>query len=143
MSEMIKEKEFDSEFSYVKYMAEDNIVLLTWKKFCCYNNYRNPTTFALQLLKKYPNSNFVVDARNGFEDEKDDIEWGFSVLLPAMSSTDCKNVVFIMNEVNEIEEEMDMWTKEFMKYFTVKKVTSYEEAVNQITIFKIKQIGNM
>jgi len=143
MSEMIKEKEFDSEFSYVKYMAEDNIVLLTWKKFCCYNNYRNPTTFALKLLEKYPNSNFVVDARNGFEDEKDDIEWGFSVLLPAMSSTDCKNVVFIMNEVNEIEEEMDMWTKEFMKYFTVKKVTSYEEAVNQITIFKIKQIGNM
>jgi len=43
-------------------------------------------------------------------------------LLPATSNTDCKNVVFIMNEVNEIEEEMDMWTKEFMKYFTVKKV---------------------
>ena len=143
MSEMIKEKEFDSEFSYVKYMADDNIVLLTWKKFCCYDDYRNPTTFALKLLKKYPNSNFVVDAGNGFEDEKDDVEWGISVLLPAMSSADCKNVVFIMNEVNEIEEEMDMWTKEFMKYFTVKKVTSYEEAVNQITIFKIKQIGNM
>jgi len=134
MSKMIKENEFDSEFSNVKYMVEDNIVLLTWKKFCCYNDYRNPTTFALQLLKKYPNSNFVVDARNGFEDEKDDVEWGFSVLLPAMSSTDCKSVVFIMNEVNEIEEEMDMWTKEFMKYFTVKKVTSYAEAVKQITI---------
>ena len=131
---MIKGNEFDSEFSNVKYMFEDNIVLLTWKKFCCYNDYRNPTTFALELLKKYPNSNFVVDARNGFEDEKDDIEWGFSVLLPAMSSTDCKRVVFIMNEVNEIEEEMDMWTKEFMKYFTVKKVTSYAEAVKQITI---------
>ena len=49
-----------------------------------------------------------------------------------MSSTDCKIVVFIMNEVNEIEEEMDMWTKEFMKYFTVKKVTRYEEAVKYI-----------
>ena len=138
MSEIIREKEFDSEFSNVKYMTDDNIVLLTWKKFCCYDDYRNPTTFALQLLKKYPNSNFVVDARNGFEDKKDDVEWGFSVLLPAMSRTDCKNVVFIMDEVNEIEEEMDMWTKEFMKYFTVKKVTSYEEAVNQITMFKIK-----
>lgn len=57
------------------------------------------------------------------------MEWGFSVLLPAMSKTDCKNVVFIMEEINEIEEEMDMWTKEFMKYFIVKKVKSYEEAV--------------
>jgi hypothetical protein len=113
-------------------MAEDNIVLLTWKKLCCYDDYRNPTTFALELLNKYSNSNFVVDARNGFEDENDDVEWGFSVLLPAMSRTDCKIVMFIMNEVNEIEEEMDMWTKEFMKYFIVKKVKGYEEAVRYI-----------
>jgi len=117
--------EFDSEFSNVKYMAEDNIVLLTWKKFCCYDDYRNPTIFALESLKKYSNSNFVVD-------EKGDIEWGFSVLLPAMSNTDCKNVVFIMNKSNEIEEEMDMWTKEFMKYFTVTKVKCYEDAVKML-----------
>lgn len=129
----INKNEFDSEFCNVKYMSEDNIVFLTWKKFCCYDDYRKATTFALELLRKYPNSNFVVDARSGFEDEKEDVEWGFSVLLPAMSETDCKNVIFIMNEVNEIEEEMDMWTKEFMKYFTVKKVISYEEAVKLIT----------
>ena len=34
---------------------------------------------------------------------------------------------------NEMEEEMDMWTKEFMKYFAVKKVESYSEAVAFIT----------
>lgn len=134
MNKIIVKNEFDSEFSNVRYMPEDNIVFLTWKKFCCYDNYRNPTTFALELLRKYPNSNFVVDARNGFEDIKEDVEWGFSVLLPAMSKTDCKNVVFIMEEINEIEEEMDMWTKEFMKYFSVKKVKSYEEAVKSIVI---------
>jgi len=128
----IEKNEFDSEFSNVKYLSEDNIVFLTWKKFCSYDDYRNPTTFALELLKKNPNSNFVVDARNGFEDEKEDTEWGFSVLLPSMSNTDCKTVVFIMNEVNEIEEEMDMWTKEFMKYFTVEKVKCYEDAVKFI-----------
>ena len=132
MNEIIEKNKFDSEFSNVIYMPEDNIVFLTWKKFCCFDDYRNPTTFALELLRKYPNSNFVVDARNGFEDKKEDVEWGFSVLLPAMSKTDCKNVMFIMNEVNEIEEEMDMWTKEFMKYFIVKKVKSYEDAVKSI-----------
>ncbi|AKG33939.1 hypothetical protein [Paenibacillus durus] len=132
MSNMIEKDEFDSQFCNVKYITEDNIVLLTWKKLCCYDDYRNPTTFALDLLKKHSNSNFVVDARNGFEDEKDDVHWGFSVLLPAMSRTDCKIVVFIMEEINEIEEEMDMWTKEFMKYFTVKKVVRYAEAVKYI-----------
>ncbi|MDP4144080.1 MAG: hypothetical protein Q8936_06280 [Bacillota bacterium] len=129
---VIEKDEFDSEFCNVKYISEDNIVFLAWKKFSCYDDYRNPTTFAYELLKKYPNSNFVVDARSGFEDEKEDVEWGFSVLLPAMSKTDCKTVIFIMNEVNEIEEEMDMWTKEFMKYFTVKRVKAYEAAVSFI-----------
>jgi hypothetical protein len=122
--------EFDSEFCNVRYMSKDNLVLLTWKEFCCYDDYRKPTTFALELLRKYPNSDFVVDARNGFEDEKKDVEWGFSELLPAMSKTDCKNVIFIMNELNEIEEEIDMWTKEFMKYFTIKKVKCYEDVIN-------------
>ncbi len=129
---VIEKNEFDSEFSNVKYMKQDNIVFLTWKKFCCYDDYRNPATFALELLKKYPNSNFVVDARNGFEDEKEDTEWGITVLLPAMSKTGCKYVVFIMNEKNEIEEEMDMWTKEFIKYFTVNKVKCYKDAVKII-----------
>lgn len=125
----IEKNEFNSEFCIVKYIEENNVVFLAWKKFCCKDDYRNPTTFALELLKKYKDSNFVVDARNGFEDIKEDVEWGFSFLLPAMSKTDCKKVIFIMNEVNDIEEEMDMWTLEFMKYFTVKKVKSYEEAI--------------
>lgn len=125
-------EEFDSQYANVKYNADDNIVLLTWKGFCRFDDYRTPTIFALELLKKYSNSNFVVDARNGFEDEKEDVEWGFSVLLPAMAETDCKHVVFIMDEVNEIEEEMDMWTKEFLKYFSVKKVNCYKDAVKYI-----------
>ena len=54
----------------------------------------------------------------------------FQYCYQLCQSTDCKNVVFIMNEVNEIEEEMDMWTKEFMKYFTVKKVKAMKRLLN-------------
>lgn len=127
-----KENEFDSEFCNVKYVEEGNFVFLTWKKFCCFENYRTPAMFAATLLKEHPNSNYIVDARNGFEDEKADVEWGFTVLLPFMAQSDCKKCVFIMNEVSGIEEEMDMWTKEFLKYFDVKKVTTYEDAVASI-----------
>lgn len=120
--------EFDSQFSNVRYLEKEHIVFLKWKKFCCYDDYRNPTTFALNLLRENPGSNFVIDARNGFEDEQADVEWGFSFLLPEMAKTDCRYVVFIMNEVNEIEDEMDMWTREFMKYFVVKKVEDFPQA---------------
>jgi hypothetical protein len=125
-------KEFDSEFCNVKYIEEDKVVLLAWKKFSSYDNYRKPATFALELMREYPGSSLVVDARNGFEDEKEDVEWGFSFLIPNMAKTGCTKVAFIMEEVNDIEEEMDMWTKEFLKYFSVHKVTSYEKALQKI-----------
>ncbi|PYG84952.1 hypothetical protein LY28_03410 [Ruminiclostridium sufflavum DSM 19573] len=126
--------QFESEFCSVIYNSNEKVVLLTWKKFCAYDDYRNPTTFALELLKKYKDSQFVVDARNGFEDDKADVEWGFKVLLPEMSKTTCKKVVFILNEASTIEDEMSMWEKEFNKYFTVKNVLSYDEAIAYLKV---------
>ena len=49
-------------------------------------------------------------------------------MIPNMSTTGCTKVIFIMREINDIEEEMDMWTREFQRYFPVYKVNSYEEA---------------
>lgn len=125
-------KEFDSEFCNVKYIEKDKVVLLTWKKFACGDDYRKPTTFAWELLKENVGSKFIVDARNGFEDEKADVEWGFSVLLPGMAQTTCKMVCFIMNQVNDIEEEINLWTKEFGKYFAVIKASGYENALEKM-----------
>ena len=119
---------FTSEYADVQYLADKNKVLLTWKKEAKFDNYRKPTTAALELLREH-NCDFIIDARNGFEDEKEDVEWGFSFLLPEMSRTGCKTVWFIMTQVNEtqIGEEMDMWTAEFLKYFAVRKVDSPEK----------------
>lgn len=126
------ENKFDSEYCNVKYVEQDNVVLLVWKKFCCFEYYRQPTMYAANLLHKHNGSNFVIDARNGFEDDKADVEWGFSVLLPYMAKSDCKICVFIMNEISNIDGEIDLWSKEFMRYFEVKKVLSYEDAVEHI-----------
>lgn len=120
---------FDNEFCKVEYLEEKNIVYLAWKKFSSGENYRKPTNYALELLRSHNGSNFIIDARNGFEDEQEDVEWGFNELLPNMGKTTCKYCVMIMNEVNNIEGEMDMWTKEFSKYFIVEHTTSYEEAI--------------
>lgn len=124
-------REFDSEYCNVKYIKKDSAVLLTWKKFACFNDYRKPTMFALELLKEYENTNLIIDARNGFEDEKEDVDWAFSELLPSMAKTDCKIVCFIMEKQNKIEDEMNMWEKEFSKYFKVFKAESYQEAIEK------------
>lgn len=57
--------------------------------------------------------------------------------MPGMAKTDCKFVCFIMNEINKIEEEMDMWTKEFGKYFAVIKVKDYQSAMEKMHYFML------
>jgi len=123
---------FDSEYCNVQYNMEDKVVLLTWKKFCSGQNYRNPVNYSLKLFNSKKVSIYVVDARNGFEDEKADVDWVCTEFLPKMANTYCKTVVFIMEAVNNIEGEMDMWTKKFLEYFRVLRVTSYEEALEQL-----------
>ena len=123
------EESFNSEFSTVAYQPADNVVLLTWKKFARLQDYRIPALFAQELLQRHLYSEFVVDARSGFEDDKEDVAWGFDVLLPAMAETSCSAVAFILNEVSTIEAEMDLWTAEFAKYFAVLRATSYRQAV--------------
>lgn len=123
---------YSTRFGDVHYSEQDRVVLLTWKQKCCFGDYRNTTLAALSAMEKYTDCNLVIDARNGFEDEKEDVEWGFSVLLPAMAKTTCRCVVFLMETVNDIEEEMDMWTIEFRKYFRVFRVETYEKALSAL-----------
>lgn len=47
----MNKNEFDSEYCNVKYVEKDNVVFLTWKKYCSHDDYRTPTTFAVELLK--------------------------------------------------------------------------------------------
>ena len=122
--------EFDSEYCNVKYIKEDNLVLLAWKKACSFENYRSPSLFMLWLLQEHPGCSYVVDARHGFEDEKEDVVWAFTHLIPLMAATGCKDIIFIMNPQSNIEGEMDMWGNEFRKYFRVRRVSSYPEAVS-------------
>lgn len=65
--EMTMKDNSHSEFCQVDYVKSDNVVLLSWKKFARLDDYREPTLFALNLLRQHPQSNFVVDARNGKE----------------------------------------------------------------------------
>lgn len=120
---------FETEFAKVEYIEESNIVLHTWKKACSYMDYRTPVMESVKLLEEHKESIFVVDARNGFEDEKEDVEWGFSYFLPKMKKTGCEKWMFIVCEVSDIEDELDLWTKEIMKYFEVIRVTSLENAL--------------
>lgn len=128
----MKQRTFESEYCKVDYIEDYNTVIIKWIKYCELENYRAPTGFALKLLQNYKHSNLIIDARNGFEDNEKDVEWAFEYLLPEMSRTTCKVVIFIMNQSNDIEDEMNMWEIEFKKYFKVIKTDNLDKGVLEI-----------
>lgn len=120
---------FESEYAKTEYIAKDNAVLHTWKKEAHFDDYRRPVIASLEMLKAHKGSIFIVDARNGFEDVREDVEWGFDHFLPELKKTGCRIWGFILPEVSDIEGEIDLWTKEIEKNFRVIRAESYEEII--------------
>lgn len=130
---IIEEKEmFESDYAKTEYIEKDNVVFHVWKKEAHFDDYRKPVEASLQMLKEHENSIFIVDARKGFEDVKEDVEWGFAYFLPELKKTGCEVWGFILPEVSDIEGEIDLWTREIEKNFRVIRATSYESVLNLV-----------
>lgn len=123
---------FENKFAKVEYIEGDNVVFHIWKKEAHFDDYRKPVTASLELLREHKDSVFIVDARNGFEDTKEDVEWGFDYFLPELKKTGCRIWGFILPEVSDIEGEIDLWTREIEKNFTVIRAESYSDILSKI-----------
>jgi len=123
---------FESEFARCEYIEKDNAVFHVWKKEAHFDDYRRPVSASLEMLREHKGSIFIVDARNGFEDVREDVEWGFGHFLPELKKTGCKIWGFILPEVSEIEGEIDLWTKEIEKNFCVIRAVSYVEILKAV-----------
>ena len=123
---------FESDHARTEYIEKDNVVFHVWKKEAHSDDYRKPVEASLEMLREHENSIFIVDARNGFEDTEEDVEWGFTYFLPELKKTGCKIWGFILPEVSGIEGEIDLWTREIMKNFRVIRAASFEEILEQV-----------
>ena len=123
---------FDSEFASVYFIEKDNVVFHLWKKEAHFDDYRKPVMAALELIKEHQSIIFVVDARNGFEDTPEDVEWGFEYFLPELKKAGVRYWGFITEKDCAIEGEIDLWTREIKKNFKLRIAQSYSEILRQI-----------
>lgn len=128
---------FESEFAKCEYIENDNVVFHVWKKEAHFDDYRDPVIASLEMLREHKDSIFIVDARNGFEDVKEDVEWGFNWFLPELKKTGCRIWGFILPVVSDIEGEIDLWTKEIEKNFHVIRAVSYEDIVSEAKHYRL------
>ena len=122
---------FETDFAKTEYIAKDNAVFHIWKKEAHFDDYRAPVSASLEMLREHKGSLFIVDARNGFEDAAEDVEWGFRYFLPELKKTGCRIWGFILPEVSDIEGEIDLWTAEIEKNFTVIRAVSYDDIIGK------------
>ncbi len=110
---------YQSEYCDVNYNEELNVVFVKWKKFCSNVDYRKPLLYALDVMKKHKDCQYVADTTDGFENEEDDTKWLFDVFLPKTAETTCKMIFFIISQNNTLKKELEGQSLELRKLFNV------------------------
>jgi hypothetical protein len=91
----------------VYYVAEKNVVLVHWKKYCELEKYRTPLETALQVIKEHRDCNYVADTRDGFEDNPLDTKWVAEYFMPRAKEYGCRIIYFIIDKDNSLKEELE------------------------------------
>jgi hypothetical protein len=117
----------ETKFCKVTYLEKQNAVLCEWQQFCKGNDYRQPLEFGLNLLLKTGATTWITDTTNGFENESEDTQWLLEEFLPKVLQTNCKKIVFIMEQNSPLQAEIDAQAVALGEYFEVLQVKSLEE----------------
>ena len=96
-----------SECCDVRYEEEKNVVFVKWKEFCRFDDYRKPLEYALDIIKKHSDCNYVADTRTGFENHPDDTKWVADFFIPTAVEYGCNTIYFIIDKNNSIKEELE------------------------------------
>ena len=118
---------YRSEFCDIDYNKELNIVLTTWKKFCCKDDYRNPLLYSLEIMQENNDCQYVADTRTGFENDPADTQWLLDVFLLQAAKTSCKMIFFIIDKDNKLKDELESQSAELKKLFEVHYCFSFDE----------------
>ena len=117
---------YRSEFCDVQYLAEKNVVFVTWKKFCCYEDYRRPLQYALDIISQH-HCDYAADTRNGFENIPEDTQWVAEYFMPKAAELGCRCIYFIIDESNSLKDELEGQENDSQSIMTFRYIYSIEE----------------
>lgn len=98
---------YSSDYCDVCYHKDYNVVLVKWKKFCSFEEYRLPLSYALKIIQQYDNCQYVADTRDGFENHPDDTKWVADKFIPEIADAGCKCIYFIIDKENNLKDELE------------------------------------
>lgn len=118
---------FKSEYCEVELFEEQNAVYCRWKKFCEYDNYREPLKHGLKLIQENKLKNWITYANDGFENNPADTEWLINEFCPRIKNSTCKNIFFIIDPKSELRKEIISQKEALSKDFRVEICSDISE----------------
>jgi len=112
----------ESEFCKVEYLQNINAVLCTWKKYCEFNDYREPLQYGLNLINQNGATTWITDTSNGFESTPEDNQWLATEFSPQAINSTCKKVVFIIKNDSPLKNEIELHSELLKQFFEVELV---------------------
>lgn len=117
-----------SEYCDVKYEEKYNVAFVTWKKFCCKDDYRKPLEYALEIIKQYK-CDYVADTRTGFENTPEDTKWVADYFMPKAVEYGCKCIYFIIDKNNSLKEELEGQASDSASIINFKYIYNLDEII--------------
>lgn len=121
---------FQSEFCKVAYLQNINAVLCTWKKYCEFNDYREPLQYGLKLIRQNNATTWITDTSNGFESTSEDNQWLATEFSPQTINSTCKKVVFIIKNNSPLKKEIELHSQLLKQFFEVELVEKLADVKN-------------
>jgi isopenicillin N synthase-like dioxygenase len=113
---------YESEFCKVEYLQNINAVLCTWKKYCEFNDYREPLQYGLKLINQNNATTWITDTSNGFESTTEDNQWLAIKFSPQAIDSTCKKVIFIIKNDSPLKNEIELHSQLLKQFFEVELV---------------------
>jgi hypothetical protein len=110
---------YETKFCKVNYLEKQNAVLCEWQEFCKGNDYKEPLEFGLKLIHEKNATVWITDTTNGFENAEEDTQWLLEKFLPKVLQTNCKKIMFIMEQNSPLQAEINAQAVALREHFEV------------------------
>ena len=128
----------------VFYIADKNVVLVHWKKYCELEQYREPLMKALQVINAHSGCNYVADTRDGFEDNPLDTKWVAEYFMPKAKEYGCSIIYFIIDKDNSLKEELEGQEKDassILEFRYIYGIDEVERSISRIMNYQVAEFS--
>jgi len=122
-----------SDYATVEYFANYNVAFLSWRGEAHSEDYRKPLEFTMRLLNFNRGSSFILDMTHCFYESPDDLQWTFETVLPAIFRSGCDRFIFITKDINDLNNNNDLWIEHAKRFFRVNVVHSFDYAIGALS----------